>query len=235
MDELLPQIGINKYTLYLIIYLSILHKKCKELHIPIYKYPFVPLAIKKGFNIGDFYSGLGHYFLDTFDIKIIKQVHKNFRRHHDNPLSMEKYKLIQSLTEVMPISSSLLYFLNFDEPLLQLTHIISTIVLSLTQINHRYAHRRTHENDIDKNGNKVFYIPKIIKILQDNNIMLNNHHHKKHHQSEIENYCISNGSTSHILDTLIYYLDLPISTYKSSNNKHKIYKNKKHYNKLHNI
>jgi hypothetical protein len=80
------------------------------------------------------------------------------------------------------------------------------------------AHRRNHE--YDENNNKKFYIPNFIKFLQDNNIILNNKEHSKHHVTEVMNYCIANGSTSHILDNIIDYFDMPLSSYKNSNNIH---------------
>lgn len=182
---------------------------------------FTPIAVLVGYMFGDLFSGLYHYFMDTYDIPFLKELHKNFRLHHDDPLSMEKYSLSTSITEIMPVGIiqgiiSSYVFINY--PLLLLSSIVSNIIMCSAQISHRLAHRRTHE--YDENGNKRFYIPDFIKFLQDKNIILNNKEHRKHHITEVMNYCISNGNTSSILDKIIDTLHLPISTYKNSDNIH---------------
>jgi hypothetical protein len=182
---------------------------------------YTPIAIFVGYMVGDFFSGLYHYFMDTYDIPFIKELHKNFRIHHDNPLSMEQYPLTSSITEIMPIGIiqgliSSYVFINY--PLLLLSSITSNIVMCSAQIVHRLAHRRTHE--FNDKGEKQFYIPNFIKFLQDKNIILNNEEHRKHHLTEVMNYCISNGNTSGILDKIIDTLKMPVSTYKNSNNIH---------------
>jgi hypothetical protein len=182
---------------------------------------YTPIAIFVGYMIGDFFSGLYHYFMDTYDFSFIKELHKNFRLHHDNPLSMEKYPLSSTIIEIMPVGIiqgliSSYVFINY--PLLLLSSITSNLVMCSAQIVHRFAHRRTHE--YDENGNKQYYIPDFIKFLQDKNIILNNKEHRKHHLTEVMNYCISNGNTSGILDKLIDILNLPVSTYKNSDNIH---------------
>jgi hypothetical protein len=213
--------------LMLSIYVYLLCKKIKKLDIPIIYYPVLPFATKLGFQLGDFYSGIYHYFMDTYDFSLLSILHENFRKHHDNPLSMEKFPLMESITEIMPIGIPMLVLTEFDNQLFQYIHILSNVIMCSASINHRFAHRRTHENDRDKNGKRIFSkIPETIRFLQDNNIILNSKHHKKHHELEITNYCISNGSTSKFMDKFIDILDLPISTYKNSNNIHKIYKTK---------
>ena len=98
-----------------------------------------------------------------------------------------------------------------------MTSIISNLVLCSAQISHRYAHRRNHEY---KNGKKQFYIPKFIKFLQDNHLILNNIEHHMHHMTEVMYYTISNGSTNRLFDKLIDMCDLHVSTFKNSNNTH---------------
>ncbi len=159
--------------------------------------------------------------MDTFDIFFLRDYHKYFRIHHDNPLSMEERPFIISIAEILPVGISLgiiSSYLFVKYPLVLLTSIIANIIMCSAQIAHRLAHRRTHE--YDENGNKQYHIPDFIKFLQDKNIILNNKEHRKHHLTEVMNYCISNSNTSILLDKLIDILQLPISTYKNSNNIH---------------
>ena len=95
--------------------------------------------------------------------------------------------------------------------------LLTNIIMCSSQIAHRLAHRRTHEY---KDGVKQFYIPDCIKFLQDKGYILSNNHHKLHHKTEVMNYCISNGSSSGLFDTIIDIFNLPISTYNNSNGIH---------------
>ncbi len=209
-------------VLILIIYIIVIIKNINKITIESKNILFVPFVIILGYYIGDFFSGIYHYFMDTYDIYYIKELHKNFRIHHDNPLSLERFPFIASVVEIMPVGIvqgllTLHFFKNY--PLVILGSVITNLVMCSAQVAHRFAHRRTHE--YDKNGNKQYYIPSFIKFLQDKNIILNNKEHRKHHLTEVMNYSISNGSTSSILDTVIDKFNLPVSTYKNSDNIHK--------------
>jgi hypothetical protein len=161
--------------------------------------------------------------MDTYDTYLLRDYHKYFRIHHDNPLSMEQYTLISCISEIFPLGIIIAilssYFLA-PYPLLLLISIVTNIIMCSAQISHRLAHRRTHE--YDKNGKKQYYIPEFIKFLQDKE-------HRKHHLTEVMNYSISNSNSSFILDKLIDLLNLPISTYKNSNNTHTYQKTSEKY------
>jgi hypothetical protein len=211
-----------KELIILFIYIIVIIVNISKLIITTNNKYFVPIAILLGYFTGDFFSGLYHYFMDTYDFPFLKELHKNFRKHHDDPLSMEKYPLSTSITEIMPVGIIMGILSSYtltNYPLILLSSIIANLVMCSAQIAHRFAHRRTHE--YDENGQKQFYIPDFIKFLQDTKIILNNKEHKKHHLTEVMNYCISNGNTSVILDKTIDIFDLPVSTYKNSDNIHK--------------
>jgi hypothetical protein len=210
-----------KYTTFIIIYIIVIINNTSKLEINTSNIYLAPFAIILGYLIGDFLSGLYHYFMDTFDIFFLRDYHNNFRAHHDNPLSMEEYPFIESIGEILPIGIVLGIISSYffaEYPLLLLTIITANIIMCSAQVAHRLAHRRTHE--FDENGNKQYHIPEFVKFLQDKNIILNNKEHRKHHITEVMNYCISNNNTSILLDKLIDILQLPISTYKNSNNIH---------------
>jgi hypothetical protein len=210
-----------KELMILIVYIIAISHNISKIYITGNNIYYTPISIFLGYMFGDLLSGLYHYFMDTYNILFIKELHENFRIHHDDPLSIEKYPISTSITEIMPIGiiqAVISSYLLVNFPLLMLTSIVSNIIMCSAQISHRFAHRRTHE--FDNKGKKQFYIPNFIKFLQDKNIILNNEEHKKHHLSEVMNYCISNGNTSVILDKIIDMFHLPVSTYKNSNNVH---------------
>lgn len=210
-----------KELIILIVYIVVISYNISKVHITGNNMYYTPIAILIGYLFGDLLSGLYHYFMDTYDFLFIKELHKHFRLHHDNPLSMEKYPISTSLTEIMPVGivkGIITFYLLGNYPLLLLSTIVSNIIMCSAQISHRLAHRRTHE--YDENGNKQYHIPAFIKFLQNKKIILNNKEHKKHHLTEVMNYCISNGNTSGILDKIIDTFHLPLSTYKNSNNIH---------------
>lgn len=215
MNEYIKEITI------MIIYIIIIMVNISKIRITKNNIYFTPFAIIFGYFLGDFISGLYHYFMDTYDIKYFKDLHKHFRNHHDNPLSMENNPIIVSLTEIMPVGivqGIISSYLLTNFPLLMLASVVSNIIMCSAQIAHRYSHRRTHE--FDKNGKKQYDIPDFVKFLQDKNIILNNKEHRKHHLTEVMNYCISNGSTSCILDKIIDIFRFPVSIYKNSDNIH---------------
>jgi hypothetical protein len=210
-----------KYMTLILIYIIVIIENISKLNINKNNLYLTPFAIILGYFIGDFLSGIYHYFMDTYDFYLLRDYHRNFRIHHDNPLSMEKYPFIASITEILPVGivfGIISSYIFARHPLLLLTSIISNIIMCSAQIAHRYAHRRTHE--FDENGNKQYHIPEFIKFLQDKHIILNNKEHRKHHLTEVMNYCISNNNSSFILDKLIDIFNFPISTYKNSNNIH---------------
>lgn len=154
--------------------------------------------------------------MDTYEFEILKDIHSNFKNHHKNVLSMEDYSLIISLTELTPLSIpgiliSLLisiYTNNIFISDINAILIISNIVNCCNQIIHRMAHRRSY--------GKQLYVPYIVKVLQDYNIILNPKHHRLHHTTEIMNFCTSNGSASAFLDSLIDFFNLPVSIYNNA-------------------
>jgi len=164
--------------------------------------------------------------MDTYDFNGLEQLHINFRKHHNNPLSLEKFPLLESVSEVMPIGSihllTSLFLSDSDSDMrtiIDIYGLFTNVIMCSSQIAHRLAHRRTHE--YNKDGVKQFYIPDFVKWLQDNGYILSNEHHRLHHKTEVMNYCISNGSSSSLFDTIIDILNLPVSTYSNSNNRHK--------------
>ena len=186
----------------------------------IYVFPFdnhhIVMAIpilKAGHFFGDLASGILHYIMDTFDFKILKNIHFNFRNHHKNSLSLDDFSLIENIFEITPIGIPLfilnLFISNYTHNLfisdINALLIITNIIACSSQIAHRMAHCR-----------KRLYLPYIVKVLQDYNIILNPKHHRIHHTTEIMNYCIANGTASAFLDKIIDFFNLPVSIYNNA-------------------
>jgi hypothetical protein len=221
---------IIKQLIILIIYILVIIINISKIAFTKSDIYFIPIVILLGYFAGDFFSGIYHYFMDTYDIPFLSEFHKNFRIHHDNPLSLERFPFSSHIVEIMPVGiiKGLItqhVFENYS--LFLLASIISNIVMCSAQVAHRFSHRRTHE--YDKNGEKQFYIPDFVKFLQDKKIILNNKEHRKHHLTEVMNYSISNGSSSSTLDKVIDIFNLPVSTYKNSDNMHKMYNSEEKY------
>jgi hypothetical protein len=214
---------------YLLIYLYLLNKNFQKIKVKPILLLFLPILLKSSHFTADFFSGIFHYVMDTYNIKGFEDFHINFRKHHQNVLSMENFPLSETLTEVMPLGFIPLICNLFiteianktDNDLLMIANIqsiLTNIVGTSTQVAHRLAHRRNHE--YTKDGIKQFYIPDFIKWLQDNEIILSPKHHSNHHKTEVMNYCITNGSSSSFFDKIIDIFDLPVSNYSNSNNIH---------------
>jgi hypothetical protein len=224
-------------VLVFLIYVFLLTKNLNKFKAKPLVLLFLPFLLQSSHFTGDLYSGIYHYTMDTYDIPGLDILHRNFRKHHKDVLSMENYPLSETITEIMPVGfipliCNLLISDIANETgndilmIANIQTILTNIVLCSAQIAHRLAHRRNHE--YTKDGVKQFYIPEFVKWLQDNEIILSNKHHSKHHKTEVTNYCISNGVSSRIFDNIIDIFDLPTSTYVNSNDVHtKISKNKK--------
>ena len=180
----------------------------------------IPPCVWLGYMTGDLLSGAYHYFMDTYDVPLLHRAHANFRLHHDNPLSMEVFHWMETVTEVMPagilVGAAASKWIT--APWLQAFCVALNLVACMAQVTHRIAHRRTHE--YDEHGLKKFHIPAFIKYLQDKRVILNNLDHRVHHVTEVTNYCIANNHASKLLDGIIWVFNLPVSTFKNSGRVH---------------
>lgn len=213
----------------LLIYIYLLTKNIEKIRIKPIFLLFLPILLKGSHFTGDLASGIYHYVMDTYNIPGLDIFHVNFRKHHNNVMSLETFPMLETISEIMPVGylpliGSLLIsdIANATENdtlmMANIFSILTNIIMCSAQIAHRFAHRRNHEYNAD--GVKQFYIPDFVKWLQDNEIILSNKHHSKHHKTEIMNYCISNGSSSPFLDKLIDVFDLTVSTYANTDNVH---------------
>eukprot|EP01084_Bolivina_argentea_P071401 129838_1 len=155
-----------------------------------------------GYYYGGLWTGIIHWFLDSYNFKFLSEPHKHFRTHHNNPMSLEKFSNFVHLTEAIPVVFTVFvvpYFIN--NPLVIVLHLSGMLVTSSAQLIHKYCHRRNHENDKDPNGNYIYQrVPKWIKILQNTGFILNPTAHSKHHRTELTNYCIVHSNADRLFE-----------------------------------
>jgi hypothetical protein len=88
---------------YLLIYLYLLDRNIKKINVKSIFMLFLPVLLKGSHFTGDFASGIYHYVMDTYNIEGFDILHTNFRKHHANVMSLEKFPISESITEVMPV------------------------------------------------------------------------------------------------------------------------------------
>ena len=161
------------------------------------------------YYLAGLFSGFLHYYLDTYDNKIFKKYHSNFRTHHIVPLSLENYSYFCQLTEILPIiiiCYIILTKFKFNKKML----IKIGFLGNLSQIVHKFSHRRKHNLNV----------PYFVKKLQDYKIILHPDEHSKHHQMEIEKFCILHSNSDKLFEYLfIEILNFPVSKFITNNNK----------------
>lgn len=185
-----------------------------------------------GYHSGGLGSGILHWFLDSFNFEILSDFHKNFRTHHNNPMSLEKFPAIEPFVEIIPVFLPILGItLLFRHPLIIAHNIVGCCIGNLSQIIHKLSHRRQHEKDTDLFGNYIWpKVPEFIKELQDIRILLHPDEHSIHHKTELKNYCIAHSHTDKLFEFIFIELfGLRSALYTNSN---KIYtplsKNERH-------
>tara|TARA_B110000037_G_scaffold219892_1_gene286086 strand:+ start:939 stop:1685 length:747 start_codon:yes stop_codon:yes gene_type:complete len=167
-----------------------------------------------GYYLGGFISALIHWFLDSYNFKILEHLHKSFRNHHENPTYMLEKTNLEVFTQFTIISFPFFFFLEYTNNQLILSTIIIALLIGISsQLIHKYSHLRNHQNDKDENGNYLYpRINFIIKKLQDYSIILHPKDHSDHHEKEIINYSVAHSNS----DKLFEYFIIDILGFRSS-------------------
>lgn len=177
----------------------------------------VAASIIVGLYLADLNSGLVHILFDTYDgdIPFLKIVANDFTRHHKNPKKIVRDKTLQLLQEtaIVPYNLSCLLYNTFPytsnaQMVAQLSFLLSS---NLIQIIHQSAHFVNHASTKEKRQFKY----RIVKLLQDNHIIVKSEIHRKHHQTYDTNFCLLTGWANPLLN----YIYLLGNTAKQTNNK----------------
>lgn len=155
-----------------------------------------------GFIIGDFISTMGHWVTDTYlnysQIKnpFLKSVALDNEMHHFIPrtiLSVSYFRNAKAALKLNLIILILLFTL-FGKNFMKKNHlsIISfSLVVSLTNIIHRFSHLREHE------------VTGLMEFLQKIGLTISHNFHSKHHAiNPDKKFAVLNGYTNYIYDNL---------------------------------
>jgi len=171
-------------------------------------------SVIAGLYLADLNSGLVHILFDTYEGEnsVLKTTANYFAGHHLNPKLITKAPSLQLFTEtsITPYNlSCLLYnttpFTSKKQMIAQLSFLLAS---NLVQLTHQLAHFVNHASKKEKKHLKY----RIVKMLQDNHIILKTEQHRKHHQTYDTNFCILNGWANPLLN-FVY------STAKQTSNK----------------
>ncbi|MBK8396993.1 MAG: kua-ubiquitin conjugating enzyme hybrid localization domain protein [Leptospiraceae bacterium] len=154
--------------------------------------PIAVLPIFLGYVGADFFSGLVHFFGDTFgteDTPFLGQTFiKPFREHHVDPKEMTLHDFVETSGNncIVSIPFLLLVYYFIDVQANLFTYFFYSffcflmIAVFITNQIHKWAH-------LDNPG-------KVIQFFQRNNLILSPEHHQIHHTSPFDKYyCITVG------------------------------------------
>ncbi len=170
--------------------------------------PEILLGLIIGYSFGGFMSGLVHWFMNSYDYETLQERHFYFRDHHITPTNMIQRRNYVLLTEIAPpyIPLMLLLLLT-NNTLIIISVCVGAIVDNLSQIIHKLAHMRNHQEDRNENGEyKYPRVPYIAKKLQDSKLILHPYEHSLHHETELKNYCIAHSNSDKLFEYVIIEL-----------------------------
>ena len=150
-----------------------------------------------GIIIADLFSGLFHWFEDTYlnynmDIPILGEIAKDNELHHYYPREITHYSFFTSIFVSGLITILIILMLYLANQQFVIDHIyffvVGFFVGSCANEFHKYSHYRDCE------------LTPFIRFLQKNNILSNHEHHKCHHTKPTQRYCVILQMNNYILD-----------------------------------
>lgn len=171
----------------------------------------VVVSILASWIAADFVSGLYHWFADSYrttNSTVNAIFFDNFQLHHKQPSLICKRPLANVNWEVNLPSFVLtilqLYFGMTPQSIVCFPFLAGFCFwISITNQAHRWAHQPQSK------------IPRIVKILQQNGVILSpQHHHRHHRESHLEDYCITSGICNPLLQRLNLWRRLELVVYR---------------------
>jgi hypothetical protein len=165
----------------------------------------VIVSVIIGAYLADLHIGIVHYILDN--CKHTNPIQTRISTgHHKHPTAILDESLIDlfTATSISPNNAiCLLYnttsYTSSSQIISQLSFLVGT---SLCQVTHQLSHFVNHASKKDKTRFKY----KVVKYLQDCNIILTPKIHRVHHQKHDRNFCILNGWANPLLNYIVYSL-----------------------------
>ncbi len=151
-------------------------------------------AVPCALLLGDFFTGLVHWFCDTYGSEntpvLGRSIILHFRLHHVNPLSIREHGLVatngnSAILGVVVITIALGITITWGKESVLLAWgmavmTFASVVAGAANQVHKWAHS-------EDNG-------PVIRFLQKHSLLLNAKHHEEHHvYPHDRNYCISLG------------------------------------------
>jgi hypothetical protein len=143
-----------------------------------------------GWFLADLLGGVFHWFVDhkaSASFFLTRAVVRDFREHHDDPLSMERYSRIPSLllglAGILPFAAAAV---AAGLPWLGGTLVVGGL---LTQHAHYYAHMPAP--------------PSWARLLQQLGVFISPEAHRRHHGDFHRSYGVFNGWSHGVLDLIL--------------------------------
>jgi hypothetical protein len=150
----------------------------------------VAFQIVAGWFVADLLGGAFHAWVDHVASPthwLTRKVVRDFREHHDDRLSMEKYSRIPSMVgSVALLSPAFALAFYAGLPALGWTLLVAAI---LTQYAHKYAHQPNP--------------PRWARLAQQAGLFLSPRAHEAHHSDFHRSYGVLNGWSHGVLDLML--------------------------------
>jgi hypothetical protein len=182
------------------ILLSILVRQVGK-RVPVRNVPDIVYGCILGYYLAGLSTAGAHWFLDTYDTQLFKEGHAVFKKHHENPLSMEENSWFITGTDIiltamlfwMVAYGGLVYF-RVTNAVVWSTLFASVLIVLPTQVIHRWSHRRKHN----------IRVPPAVKQLQDMGVILHPSMHSQHHAKETVHYGIVHSNVDMLFQFIMF-------------------------------
>lgn len=161
-------------------------------------------GVALGYLAADFFSGLVHWFCDTFfeeDTPVVgRMLIEPFREHHRDPLAMTRHGLAEiagnSCLAIAPLLAAVALFgppaTGAALSLVAYTALLTfTVGAVITNQFHKWAH--------------LPVAPRAVERLQRAGLVLRPAHHARHHRTQAEAYCVATGWLNPLLDRIGFF------------------------------
>lgn len=180
-------------------------------------------ALIAGMICADFFSGMVHWFADSYftkDALILGALIRSFREHHVDQQAITRHDVIESNGDNcmlgnlifvfgrLPIISmwwTISIFSIFSSSSQNAPKSISIISYSLLVFITSFSFWIALTNQIHKWAHQ-FSVPPFVKFLQDYRIILHRHDHRVHHTNPFDRYyCITTGWLNPVLQFIYFW------------------------------
>jgi ubiquitin-conjugating enzyme E2 variant len=169
-----------------------------------FRFWWLGVGVALGYLAADFFSGLVHWFCDTFfeeDTPLIgRMLIEPFREHHRDPLAMTRHGLAEiagnSCLAIAPLLAAVAFLappatgapLSLAAHSALLTFAVGAVI---TNQFHKWAHLPA--------------APRMVASLQQAGLVLRPAHHAGHHRTQAEAYCVATGWMNPFLDRIGFF------------------------------